>query len=262
MNSFPMVPESPDGAGRATISTGFANIDDMLGTGGLPTGTLVELFGPPGSGKTTLALHFLAAAQEQGATVVYIDVERSLDGAWAAACGVNLEELILVSPNRGSEAMAMLESLLRTYAVDLVVIDSAAALVSDEELEGSLEDAPAELQSDFLARVLRRLHAMVERSRCCLLFLNQTRQMGSGEQPPVAAGSRTLALHAAVRVRVECARKIHGGTYLRLTTVKNKLADPFQEAELELRGAKASAIERKPPARIGGVRKATTGGAV
>ncbi|MFN7936059.1 MAG: ATPase domain-containing protein [Bryobacteraceae bacterium] len=259
MDSFPMVPQSPDEAGQPAISTGFANIDDMLGTGGFPAGSVVELFGPPGGGKTTLALHFLAAAQEQGATVVYVDVERSLDGAWAAACGVNLEDLILVSPNSGAEAVTMLESLLRTYAVDLVAIDSAAAMVSDEELEASLEDTPSELQSEFLSRALRRLRALAERSRTCLLFLNQTRQSLSGDHPPQAAGGRALALHAAIRIRIECARKIHGGMYVRLSTLKNKLAEPFQDAELELRGARASVMERKPPGIQGGARKATSG---
>lgn len=260
MNSFPMVPGSPDGADSATISTGFANIDEMLGTGGLPAGRIVELYGPPGCGKTTLALNFLAAAQEQGATVVYVDAERSLSADWAAECGVNLSELILVSPDSGAEALAVLESLLRTYSVDVVVIDSAAAMVSDEELQASLEDMPPELQGEFLTRVLRRLHAMAERTRCCVLFVNQTRQRADGDPEQAAAGGRALAIHAAIRIRVESARRIGGGLHLRLSTVKNKLAEPFQEAALELRGPKATAMEKKPPARQWGARKATTGG--
>jgi len=262
MNSFPMLPQPPDGTDRSSVSTGFANLDDMLGTGGLPPGRVVEMFGPPGCGKTTLALHFLAAAQEQGATVVYVDAERSLDGAWAAACGLNLEDLILVSPGNGTEALQMMESLLRTYSVDVIAVDSAAALISQEEVETSLEDTPAELQSEFLASALRRLRPLLERSRCCLLFLNQTRQSPGGDPQSSSAGGRALALHAAVRLRVECARRIHGGMFLRLATVKNKLAEPFQEAELELRGAHVSAVERKPPGRQPGARKASTGGAL
>jgi recombination protein RecA len=259
MDSFPLVPESPDGASRAVLSTGFANIDDMLGIGGLPAGRVVEMLGAPGSGKTTLALHFAAAAQEQGATVVYVDVERSLDGAWAAACGVNLNDLILLAPNSGAEAMAMVEALLRTYSVDLVVIDSAAALVSDRELETSLEDMPWELQSDFLANAVRRLSTHAKPAGCCVLFLNQLRQSPHGDRAPTGAGGPGLALQSAIRIRIDWARKIQGGSYVRLSTLKNRLAEPNREAELELRGAKVSVVERKPQARHAGVRKATSG---
>lgn len=260
MDSFPMLPDSTEGPGRI-ISTGFANIDEMLGTGGLPAGKIVELFGPPGCGKTTLALNLVAAAQEQGATAVFVDAERSLDGAWAAACGVDLEDLVLVSPNSGGEATAMLESLLRTYAVDVAVIDSAAALVSDEELDAPLEDMPPELQSEFLSRALRRLRTQAERSNCCLVFLNQTRN-APGRENGQTAGGRALALHAAIRIRIEAAHGIGGGLHLRVSTVKNKLAEPYQEAGLELRGPKAAVMERKPPARQGGARRTPSTGAV
>jgi len=266
MDSFPLLPDTPEKIRSSAISTGLANVDEMLGLGGLPRGRVVEIFGPPDSGKTTLALNWISAAQEQGATVVYVDAERKLDAPWAAACGVDLQELVTIAPDSGSQAVAMLEALLRTFSVDLAVIDSAAALVSDDELEANMmEEDTAEMQTEFMARSLRRLHGLAERSQCCLLFLNQTRMADGGESPEKAAGGRALALHSAIRIRLQPGLALAGGNnkirQAALMTVKNKLWEPFLEAGIELRGPKVCVLEKKAPGREFPLRRsARTGG--
>lgn len=245
MNSFPLLPTPPSGNGDAVLSTGYVNIDEMLGIGGLPRGKVVELYGPPDCGKTTLALNWAAAAQAQDATVVYVDVERKLRPGWAASCGVNLEELLLLTPDNGTQAMGMLESLLRSFTVDLAIVDSAAALISEEELEAAIEDTPMEMQSEFLSRSLRRLSGLAERGRCCLLFLNQMRMKDRNGMMESAAGGRALAIHSAIRIQLERG----SGRQLALLTVKNKLWDPFLEAGLEIVGSQVRIVERKKPAR-------------
>jgi recombination protein RecA len=264
MDSFPLLPDSNERNADSAISTGLANVDEMLGVGGLPRGRVVEIFGPPDCGKTTLALNWISAAQEQGATVVYVDVERKFDAPWAAACGVNLQELVTIVPDSGSQAVAMLEALLRTFSVDLAVIDSAAALVSDEELETSLDDTPAEMQSEFLARSLRRLHGLAERSQCCLLFLNQTRMADADEGTEKATGGPALALHSAIRIRLHPGLTLTGGDsrirQIGLMTVKNKLWEPFLESSLELRGSTVSILEKKKPGRETPLRRVARSG--
>jgi recombination protein RecA len=263
MDSFPLLPDSNERRADSAISTGLANVDEMLGVGGLPRGRVVEIFGPPDSGKTTLALNWISAAQEQGATVVYVDVERKFDAPWAAACGVNLPELVTIVPDSGSKAVAMLEALLRTFSVDLAVIDSAAALVSDEELATNLDETPAEMQSEFLARSLRRLHGLAERSQCCLLFLNQTRMADAEEGSEKATGGPALALHAAIRIRLHPGLTLTGDSRIRqigLMTVKNKLWEPFLEASLELRGSTVSILEKKRPGRETPLRRVARSG--
>lgn len=234
---------------NTAISTGLEKVDAMLGCGGLPRGRIVELFGPPGSGKSTIGLLWGAAAQRQKASVVFVDVERTLTTAWAEACGVNLDDLVVLQPRSGEEALSMTESLLRTFGVDLVVVDSAAALVPEQELESGVEDLPIEAHTDLLYRYLRRLQISSQRSGACVLFLNQTR--AGVENETRTAGGRSLALYAAIRVRigVEAPVREDGevvGQRLLLTTVKNKLADPFAEALVELRGPELRGVERKP----------------
>jgi recombination protein RecA len=233
----------------------------MLGTGGLPRGRVVEIFGAADCGKTTIALNWVAAAQMQQATAVYVDVERKLDNGWAKAAGVNLEDLVVLSPDSGPEAIGMVESLLRTFTIDLVVVDSAAALVSNEELEAAIEDAPAELHTEFLSRSLRRLHNLIERGRCSLVFVNQLRLREREEIMETSSGSRALALYSAIRIRVSQGPALFEGgrvvgAQLHLTTVKNKLAEPFAEAGMELRGARLTAGARKAPEREAAQRKA------
>jgi recombination protein RecA len=259
MSFFPSLPEKTP-AGEA-ISTGLDGVDAMLGTGGLPRGRVVEIFGAADCGKTTIALNWVAAAQMQQATAVYVDVERKLDNGWAKAAGVNLEDLVVLSPDSGPEAIGMVESLLRTFTIDLVVVDSAAALVSNEELEAAIEDAPAELHTEFLSRSLRRLHNLIERGRCSLVFVNQLRLREREEIMETSSGSRALALYSAIRIRVSQGPALFEGgrvvgAQLHLTTVKNKLAEPFAEAGMELRGARLTAGARKAPEREAAQRKA------
>jgi recombination protein RecA len=220
----------------------------MLGCGGLPRGRVVELYGPPGCGKTTLSLLWTAAAQRHSGNVVYVDLERSFDRAWAAACGVRVEDLIVLAPVSADETLAMTESLLGSFAVDLVVVDSAAALVSEEDLDTPVEEMRIDSHTEVLARCLRRLSALAQRTSACLLFLNQTRRDRNGQDR--SAGYRALALHAAIRVSISPGSRGAGGAQaLQLSTIKNKLAAPFAEAWVELRGAEVAEIERKGPER-------------
>ncbi|MCZ2148235.1 MAG: DNA recombination/repair protein RecA [Bryobacterales bacterium] len=264
MNFFPSLPQKPSGE---AIPTGLEGVDAMLGTGGLPRGRVVEVFGAADCGKTTIALNWVAAAQTRGATAVYVDAERKLDTAWAKAAGVNLEDLIVLRPDTGPEAIGMVESLLRTFTIDLVVVDSAAALVSGEELEAAIENAPAELHTEFLSRSLRRLNNLIERGRCSLLFVNQLRLREREEIMETSSGSRALALYAAIRIRISQGPALSEGgrvvgAQLHLTTVKNKLAEPFAEAGIELRGARVSMSGRKAPEREAPQRKAARVGTV
>jgi recombination protein RecA len=220
----------------------------MLGCGGLPRGRVVELYGPPDCGKTTLSLLWTAAAQRHSGNVVFVDLERSFDPAWAAACGVRVEDLIVLAPVSADETLAMTESLLGSFAVDLVVVDSAAALVSEEELETPVEELRIASHTEVLARCLRRLSALAQRTSACLLFLNQARRDRKGQDR--SAGYRALALHAAIRVSISPETRGAGGAQtLQLATIKNKLAAPFAEAWVELRGAQVTEIERKGPER-------------
>lgn len=236
---------------HSSIATGLADVDAVLG-GGLPRGRMVELFGPPGCGKSTLGLIWAASAQKQKANVVLVDVERSLTVDWAQQCGLDLDDLVVLRPNSGEEALTMVESLLKTFAVDLVVVDSAAALVADSEMDASMEDLPDEAHTDLLYRYLRRLQMALQRCPACLLFLNQTR--AGFENEGRTAGGRSLALYASVRVRVGVDLVIRengemAAQRLSLTAIKNKLVDPYQTARVELRGASVTALERKPADR-------------
>lgn len=226
----------------------------MLDCGGLPRGRIVELFGPPGSGKTTFGLLWSAAAQRGRGTAVYIDLERSLTSEWADACGVDRQDLVVVQPAGGEEALSILESLLTSFGVDLVVVDSAAALEPDTE-SAALEDVPADAHTGLLFRHLRRVQLAAQRSRACVLFLNQTRMSPNSETR--TAGGRALGLYAALRVRITPGVALYdsggqmAGQRLKLDVVKNKLGEPWRQAEVDLRGAIVTAVDRKGPARQG-----------
>jgi len=216
----------------------------MMGSG-LPRGRIVEVYGPAGCGKTTLALNWIAAAQKLQATAVFVDVDRALDLKWARDCGVDLQELVLLGPDSGPEAVSMVEALLRTFSVDLVIVDSAASLVSAEELEASLEDAPMDLQLDFVSRSLRRLHALVGRGPCSLVFLNQART-GRPDSPPAGVCHRALGLYSSIRLRMD---PRPGG--VALISEKNKFAEPFAITLLDRQGARFVSVARKDAGREG-----------
>jgi len=235
-----------------TLPTGLNCIDELLG-GGLPLGRIVELYGGPDTGKTTLALNWVAAAQRTSARCVLVDAERSLDLSWATQCGVNSNELVLLRPDCGDSARSMTEAMLRTFGIDLLVIDSAAAIVSEREMETSLDDdLPLDLQTDYLASFLRRITGIAARSRCCVLVTNQTRTRFDGREASVS--ERALSLYSWIRVQVRTAAEIFDGGQiigkrLALLTTKNKFVEPYAEAGVDLIGPKLSAAVRKGPDR-------------
>lgn len=261
MSSFPFVSDLQNGIPKSAISTGLPNIDEMLCVGGLPRGSIVELYGPPDCGKSTIALNWISAAQAQHLTAVYVDAEQKFDAAWAQACGVNLRDLVLISSPTGNQAAAAVESLMRTFTVDLIVFDSIAALTSEEELEISLEDNPAEIRMEFLTRMLRRLSGLAHRGRCCLLAVNQIRIVDRGEAMEVSTGGRALGIYSSIRIRLSSALRLTGGNLqVGMMTVKNKLGEPFLEAGVEIRGAQLRSVERKTPQVSPGMGKAARNG--
>jgi recombination protein RecA len=207
------------------VATGFPCLDAALGVGGLPLGRIVELFGPSSAGKTTLALQVAAHAQKSGLSAAWIDADHAFDPAYAAQLAVNLETLPVGQPESAEEAMEVTRQLAVSGAVDLIVLDSAAALVPRMELDTALGDSSPGMQSRVLASGLRRLATAAARSRVVILFLNQTR-VSSGESE-VSAGGPGLKLHSAVRLLLEPSAR-----GVRFRTVKNKVAAPFSEGEL------------------------------
>ncbi|MFN0170073.1 MAG: recombinase RecA [Bryobacteraceae bacterium] len=215
------------------LTTGSLGLDSALGTGGLPRGYITEIFGPESCGKSTLALHLIAEAQARGNIAALIDAERSFDPRYAATVGVDLDGLVLSQPETGEKALQIVELLLRSQTVDLVAVDSAAALVPDAELSGAVGDTHPGLQRRMLSHALRRLALAAFRGGACVLFLNQLRgrpDTGVGE-PVAAAGGPALALYAAIRVRLDPVR----GPALRVTArvQRNRLARPGAVVTLE-----------------------------
>lgn len=215
-----------------SISTGFASADRILGTGGLPRRAITELYGLPECGKSTVALHWIASAQRAQLSAVVVDAEHTFDPRWAQDCGVRLQDLVLVNPETGEQALAMAESLLRSFTVDLLVIDSAAALGPDSEVYAAVEDEPLDAHTEFVARYLRRLRAIAERAGTSILVVNQMRMRLRPGDPETTAAGRALSLHSSIRIRLR-----RDQDQLLLTTIKNKLAEPFQEAVLKLDGS-------------------------
>ncbi len=224
------------------ISTGSILIDQAIGVGGLPVGRIVEIFGPESSGKTTLALHAIAQSQKRGGVCAFVDAEHALDPVYASKLGINVDDLIISQPDYGEQALDIAEMLIRSGAVDIIVIDSVAALVPKAELEGEMGDAHVGLQARLMSQALRKLTSVVHKSKTVLIFINQIRQNIGGmafANKETTTGGKALKFYSSLRIDV---RRIAGlkkndqhiGNRLSVKIVKNKVAPPFKAVELDL----------------------------
>jgi recombination protein RecA len=234
--------ETPQIAVEA-VSTGIFPLDIALGVGGLPKGRIVEIFGPESSGKTTICLSLIAQVQKQGGIAAFIDAEHALDPAWAKTLGVKLEDLLVSQPDTGEQALEIAEQLIRSGAVDLVIVDSVAALVPRTEIEGEMGDSQIGLQARLMSQALRKLTGVVSKSKTLVVFTNQIRLkvgilFGNPETTP---GGLALKFYASVRLdtrKIETLKKDNQvyGARIRVKIVKNKVAPPFKEAEIVVTG--------------------------
>ena len=223
------------------ISTGCLSLDAALGVGGMPRGRVVEIFGPEAGGKTTLALHVIAEAQKKGGMAAFIDAEHALDAVYARKLGVDVDNLLVSQPDSGDQALEIAQTLIQSSAVDVVVVDSVAALVPKQELEGDMGDPQMGLQARLMSQAMRKLKGLVNKSHTCLIFINQLRMkigvmFGNPETTP---GGRALRFYADVRVDIRRVAAIKDGdrvigNHTRAKVVKNKLAAPFRQTEFDL----------------------------
>lgn len=232
---------SRDSISVPVVSTGCLSLDIATGVGGLPRGRVAEIYGPESSGKTTIALHAIAEAQRAGGHAAFIDAEHALDPSYAQKLGVNIDELYIAQPDYGEQALEIAEILVRSGGVDIIVIDSVAALVPKAELEGDMGDSHMGLQARLMSQALRKLTAIVSRSKTVFIFLNQMREkigmfMGN---PETTTGGKALKFYSSIRIEVRKILTLKSGTEIvggrtRIKIVKNKVSPPFKETEVDL----------------------------
>lgn len=226
--------------GLGVISTGSISIDSALGIGGAPRGRVIEIFGPESSGKTTLAIHLVASAQAMGGSAAFVDAEHAFDPTYAAALGVDIDDMLISQPDSGEQALEITETLARSGAIDIIVIDSVAALTPRSELQGEMGDPQMGMQARLMSQALRKLTAVVARSGACLVFINQIRhKIGGYGNPETTTGGNALKFYASIRIDIRKVGQLKDqgdlvGHRTKVKVVKNKMAPPFKEVELDV----------------------------